>query len=159
MTDKRQVRLSQEWKQIQHNSLEHITAGPISKDNILEWEASIHGPKNTPYENGVFYLTLTFPEKYPFVPMNIKFKTPIYHPNINMNGDICLDIIKDNWSPIMGISKVLISICSLLSDPNPNDPLDKHIAKLYLENREKYNRMAANYTYTHAVGLKNNNIG
>ena len=83
--------------------------------------------------------------------MKMQFKTPIYHPNISRYGDICLDILKDAWTPVLNTSKVLLSICSLLSDPNPNDPLEKSIAKQYIENREKYNRMAKNHTYTYAI--------
>ena len=59
-----------EWNQLQKNPIEHITAGPINEDNIYVWEATIHGPKDTPYEGGIFYITITFPEKYPFVPMS-----------------------------------------------------------------------------------------
>ena len=151
MTSKREKRLLYEWPQIQKEDITNITAGPINKDNITIWEATILGPTDTPYEGGIFLIYITFPENYPFSPLKMRFKTPIYHPNISRYGDICLDILKDAWTPILNISKVLLSVCSLLSDPNPNDPLEKSIAKQYIENREKYNRMARNHTYTHAI--------
>lgn len=148
---KREKRLLYEWKQLQEEPISNITAGPISEDNITIWQATIHGPTDTPYEGGVFHINITFPEGYPFSPMKMQFKTPIYHPNISRYGDICLDTLKDAWTPILNVGKVLLSVCSLLTDPNPSDPLEKSIAKQYIENREKYNRMAKNHTYTHAV--------
>jgi ubiquitin-conjugating enzyme E2 D/E len=87
------------------------------------------GPEDSPYSGGVFFLNIYFPTDYPFKPPKITFATRIYHPNINSNGGICLDILKDQWSPALTISKgifliiVLLSISSLLTDPNPDDPL------------------------------------
>jgi len=78
------------------------------------------GPTGSPYEGGVFFLDIQFPTDYPFKPPKLSFKTRIYHCNINSNGAICLDILKDNWSPALTSSKVLLSICSLLTDCNPS---------------------------------------
>ena len=145
------TRILEEYKSFQNEQMEHISAGPIDDSDVYKWKAIIHGPQNTPYRNGVFELKIEIPKNYPFSPPHVQFVTPIYHPNINKLGSICLDILKDAWSPVLTISKVLISICSLLADPNPDDPLVRDIAKLYLEDKEKYNRMARNYTLTHAV--------
>ncbi|CAM9795732.1 unnamed protein product [Pylaiella littoralis] len=88
------------------------------------------GPDDSPYAGGVFFLNIHFPADYPFKPPKVNFTTRIYHCNINSNGGICLDILKDQWSPALTISKVLLSICSLLTDPNPDDPLVPEIAQV-----------------------------
>ncbi len=90
---------------------------------MFKWQGTIVGPEGTPYEGGVFYLNIQFPIDYPFRPPKINFVTKVYHPNINLDGSICLDILKDQWSPALTISKVLLSISSLLTDPNPESPL------------------------------------
>ncbi|MBV96295.1 Ubiquitin-conjugating enzyme E2 E3, partial [Eschrichtius robustus] len=94
-------------------------AGPKG-DNIYEWRSTILGPPGSVYEGGVFFLDITFSSDYPFKPPKVTFRTRIYHCNINSQGVICLDILKDNWSPALTISKVLLSICSLLTDCNPD---------------------------------------
>ncbi|KAJ8400965.1 hypothetical protein AAFF_G00389220 [Aldrovandia affinis] len=91
---------------------------------------------DSPYQGGVFFLTIHFPTDYPFKPPKVAFTTKIYHPNINSNGSICLDILRSQWSPALTVSKVLLSICSLLCDPNPDDPLVPEIAHTYKADRE-----------------------
>ena len=79
------------------------------------------------------------------------FRTRLYHCNVNSNGAICLDILKDNWSPALTISKVLLSICSLLTDANPHDPLVGSIAQEYLHQREKHDETAREWTKRYAT--------
>ena len=94
------------------------SAGPKG-DNIYEWVSTILGPPGSVYEGGVFFLDIHFSPEYPFKPPKVTFRTRIYHCNINSQGVICLDILKDNWSPALTVSKVLLSVCSLLTDCNP----------------------------------------
>jgi ubiquitin-conjugating enzyme E2 D/E len=126
------------------------SAGPVG-DDLYHWQASIMGPPDSPYAGGVFFLSIHFPTDYPFKPPKVAFTTKIYHPNINGNGNICLDILKDQWSPALTISKVLLSICSLLTDANPDDPLVPEIAHVYNQDRPKYEATAKEWTKKYAV--------
>jgi ubiquitin-conjugating enzyme E2 D/E len=117
----------------------------------MSWQATIMGPADSPYQGGIFQLEINFPIDYPFKPPKVKFLTKIYHPNVNSSGGICLDILKDQWSPALTISKVLLSICSLLTDPNPDDPLVPEIAHVYKTDRERYNTTAREYTRKYAM--------
>lgn len=101
-----------------------ISAFPSSTD-ITKWNATMTGPSGTPYENLNFKLTLSFPSNYPLVPPEVLFRTPIYHPNVDMSGRICLDILKAGgegkegaWSALLSSASVLVSIQSLLGEPN-----------------------------------------
>ena len=89
-----------------------------------------------------------------FLPLQVTFRTRIYHCNINSQGVICLDILKDNWSPALTVSKVLLSICSLLTDANPADPLVGSIATQYTQNREEHDRIARLWTKRFATGIQ-----
>ena len=142
-------RLKKELEDLQNNPPTNCSAG-IIKDDIYHLQATILGPHNSPYENGVFYLRIEFPQDYPFKPPRVSFITKIYHCNINNTGSICLDILKDQWSPALTISKVLLSICSLMDDQNPNDPLMTENANLYLNNKAEFIETAKNYTSKYA---------
>lgn len=112
----------------------------------------VRSQKDSPYENGIFFLDIHFPTDYPFKPPKLRFTTKIYHCNVNSNGSICLDILSSQWSPALTISKVLLSICSLLTDPNPDDPLVPEIARLYKSKRPEHDKTAADWTRKHALG-------
>ncbi|XP_056276726.1 ubiquitin-conjugating enzyme E2 E2-like isoform X1 [Pseudoliparis swirei] len=111
-------RIQKELAEITLDPPPNCSAGPKG-DNIYEWRSTILGPPGSVYEGGVFFLDIAFTPDYPFKPPKVTFRTRIYHCNINSQGVICLDILKDNWSPALTISKVLLSICSLLTDCNP----------------------------------------
>ena len=143
-------RLQKEIVDIAKDPPANCSAGPESGEDTYHWLASIMGPEGSPYAGGIFQLDIHFPTDYPFKPPKIVFKTKIYHPNINSNGNICLDILKDQWSPALTITKVLLSISSLLTDANPDDPLVPDIAHLYKTNRSKYEATAREWTRKHA---------
>lgn len=163
-------RIQKELAEITLDPPPNCSAGPKG-DNLYEWVSTILGPPGSVYEGGVFFLDIHFSPEYPFKPPKVTFRTRIYHCNINSQGVICLDILKDNWSPALTISKVLLSICSLLTDCNPGkysilcpiciyfiffpnikyltilaDPLVGNIAIQYLHNREEHDRIARLWT-------------
>lgn len=142
-------RLKKESHDILTNPPGNCNAYP-NKENIYSWSAQIYGPEDTPYEGGVFKLNIVYPKDYPFKPPKINFITKVYHPNIDTSGNICLDILKDKWSPALTISKILLSICSLLNEPNPNDPLMPDIAKEFTDNKNLYESNAKMWTQIYA---------
>ena len=144
-------RLQSEHKEMITNPPSNCSGGPIN-DDIFKWQATILGPKGTPYEGGIFYLRFDFTHDYPFKPPKVMFLTKIYHCNINSSGGICLDILKDNWSPALTISKVLLCICSLMDDPNPEDPLEPDIASLLKTDKATHDITARNSTLMYANG-------
>jgi ubiquitin-conjugating enzyme E2 D len=144
-------RINKELEDLIKDPLTNVSAGPVD-DDVFHWNATITGPVNTPYQGGLFFLDIQFPADYPFKPPKVKFSTKIYHCNINSGGGICLDILKDQWSPALTINKVLLSICSLLDEPNPDDPLVPGIAELYQHDREKHDSIAALWVIQYASG-------
>lgn len=142
-------RLQREALEISQNPPCNCSAGPVD-DNLTHWTATIIGPEGTPYSGGIFHLDIFFPKDYPFKPPKISFKTKIYHPNISQSGSICLDILKNRWSPILTINKVLLSLSSLLSEPNPDDPLVLEVANLYKLDYVKFLETARKWTVKYA---------
>ncbi|XP_029419884.1 ubiquitin-conjugating enzyme E2 D4 isoform X5 [Nannospalax galili] len=160
-------RIQKELTDLQRDPPAQCSAGPVGDDCMIS-SSVLSFQNDSPYQGGVFFLTIHFPTDYPFKPPKVAFSTKIYHPNINSNGSICLDILRSQWSPALTVSKVLLSICSLLCDPNPDDPLVPEIAHTYKADREKYasslgwlcvqlpryNRLAREWTQKYAIHSK-----
>ena len=143
-------RIQRELAELNKDPPANCSAGPVS-DDLYNWQATIMGPKDSPYEGGVFFLSLVFPSEYPFKPPKVHFTTKIYHCNISANGSICLDILRDQWSPALTVNKLLLSISSLLTDPNPNDPFVPEIASLLKRDKQKHNQTAREWTQKYAT--------
>ncbi|KAJ6617509.1 ubiquitin-conjugating enzyme [Mycena sp. CBHHK59/15] len=114
-----------------------ITAAPHD-DNLRYFDVTIQGPDGSPFQ------------QYPMAPPKVRFLTKIYHPNIDKLGRICLDILKDKWSPALQIRTVLLSVQALLSAPNPDDPLAPDVAKHYKENEKDAQRVSREWTQQYA---------
>jgi ubiquitin-conjugating enzyme E2 N len=144
-------RIVKETQRLTQEPVPGITAIPF-EDNMRYFNVIISGPDDSPYEAGVFRLELFLPADYPMAPPKVRFLTKIYHPNVDKLGRICLDILKDKWSPALQIRTVLLSLQALLSAPNPDDPLDEGIAKLWKENEEEAVANAKSFTTKYATG-------
>jgi len=144
-------RIAKEISDLRKDAPENCSAGPRSETDVYTWDAMIVGPTDSPYAGGMFNLEIHFPSDYPFKPPKVVFKTKIYHPNVSASGAICLDILKDQWSPALTIGKVLLSICSLLTDANPKDPLMPDIAEQFIRDRAGFDAEAKVWTQRYAT--------
>ncbi|KAG8898249.1 Ubiquitin-conjugating enzyme 13, partial [Tulasnella sp. 403] len=126
-------RIVKETERLMNDPAPGISAVP-HEDNLRYFDVFLTGPQGSPFEGGIFKLELFLPEEYPMSPPKVRFLTKIYHPNIDKLGRICLDILKDKWSPALQMRTVLLSIQALLSAPNPDDPLATDVADHYKKN-------------------------
>ncbi|EGN96147.1 hypothetical protein SERLA73DRAFT_185736 [Serpula lacrymans var. lacrymans S7.3] len=125
-------RLSNELMTLMMSSSPGISAFPKSDANLFEWIGTIEGPAGTIYAGLAFRIAISFPPNYPYVAPSIKFDTPCYHPNVDItSGAICLDILQDKWSAVYSVQTILISLQSLLGEPNNQSPLNADAAGLW----------------------------
>ena len=151
------LRLKKEMEMIEKDPPPGCSAWAAG-DSVHELEAVIQGADDTPYAKGCFRLRITVPQRYPFEPPKVHFVTPIYHPNIDSAGRICLDILnmpdgngKGAWKPSLNLKTVLLSIRLLMSEPNPDDGLMVDITHEYIHNRALFERTAVERTRLHAT--------
>jgi len=106
------------------------------------WEVGIPGKKDTPWEGGVYEVTMTFPEEYPSKPPKCKFTPPLFHPNVYPSGTICLSILDEekNWKPAITIKQILLGVQELLNDPNAADPAQLEAYTLYKNDKDSYTK-------------------
>mmetsp|Transcript_19159 Transcript_19159/g.26816 ORF Transcript_19159/g.26816 Transcript_19159/m.26816 type:complete len:166 (+) Transcript_19159:76-573(+) len=148
-------RLLTEYRELTNNPPDGIVAGPISEDNLFEWEALIMGPPGTDYEGGVFTAILKFPQDYPLSPPKMIFKSEMWHPNVYPNGEVCISIlhppvedpthyenINERWSPVQSIEKILISVMSMIAEPNDESPANVEAAKMWRTDRKTFSEKA-----------------
>lgn len=146
-------RLAKELKNLDETPPEGIKVG-VNDDDFSTIYADIEGPAGTPYENGVFRMKLILSNDFPHSPPKGFFLTKIFHPNISTNGDICVNALKRDWNPDLGLRHVLMVIRCLLIEPFPESSLNEQAGKMLLDNYEEYARYARLYTGIHAMKPK-----
>ncbi|KAG7314697.1 hypothetical protein KOW79_022000 [Hemibagrus wyckioides] len=140
--------LRRQLAELNKNPVEGFSAGLIDDNDLYRWEVLIIGPPDTLYEGGVFKAHLTFPKDYPLRPPKMKFITEIWHPNVDKNGDVCISILhepgedkygyekpEERWLPIHTVETIMISVISMLADPNGDSPANVDAAKEWREDR------------------------
>jgi ubiquitin-conjugating enzyme E2 G2 len=158
-------RLLSEYKQLTLNPPEGIIAGPVNEENFFEWEALITAPEGTCFEGGVFPARLTFPTDYPLSPPKMKFTCELFHPNIYPDGQVCISILhapgddpmgyessSERWSPVQSVEKILLSVVSMLAEPNDESAANVDAAKTWRDDRNKFNEIAQK-TVRKSLGL------
>ena len=143
-------RILKETQRLASEPVEGIDAIPF-EDNLRYFDVTLDGPPDSPYKGGSFKLELFLPDDYPMSPPKVRFLTKVYHPNVDKLGRICLDILKDKWSPALQIRTVLLSIQALMSSPNPDDPLDNTVAEMWTTDEDKALKTAAEWTKKYAM--------
>ncbi|CAM1332282.1 UBE2T (predicted) [Pycnogonum litorale] len=161
MNNVRSSRLKKEIQQLKLHPPPSVSCC-VSNDRLDKFEAVILGAKETPYDGGAFKIEVILPDRYPFEPPKLKFLTPIYHPNIDSAGRICLDVLKmppqGGWKPSLNLSSVLLSIQLLMTDPNPDDPLMIDIAQEFKYKYSSYEDNARTWTKTYASHEGRSNV-
>eukprot|EP00002_Diphylleia_rotans_P023693 TRINITY_DN4661_c0_g1_i2.p1 TRINITY_DN4661_c0_g1~~TRINITY_DN4661_c0_g1_i2.p1 ORF type:complete len:225 (+),score=58.64 TRINITY_DN4661_c0_g1_i2:45-719(+) len=149
-----QSRLKRELEMLEKDPPQGVSAW-LKEDRLDALEANIEGPPETPYERGVFRLDVVLSQRYPMEPPKVSFVTPIYHPNIDEGGRICLDTLnmppKGAWTPSLNIPTLLTSIRLLMAHPNPDDGLMSEITQEYRHNRAQFDMKARGLTLKHAI--------
>lgn len=123
---------------INNNKETNIIKLETIHDNIYDWYMTIKGPDKSRYNNALFKIHVNIPYQFPFYSPKIRFITKIAHPNISQDGNICMDILKKQWNPTISILTLITALCSLLINPNFEDPLNGEITSLYHNNKELY---------------------
>lgn len=143
-------RISREFHDFSKDPPANCSAGPLG-DDLFHWQATVMGPSGSPYEGGVFFLDVLFAKDYPFKPLQLRFKTPIWHPNIGEDGEVGLDILDENWTPALTLAKVLLSVTALLADPDPRGALRLEAALEFQRARVEFDKKAREWTRRFAL--------
>ncbi|TKS77994.1 Ubiquitin-conjugating enzyme E2 G1 [Collichthys lucidus] len=155
MTEQSALLLRKQLAELNKNPVEGFSAGLIDDDDIYKWEVVIIGPQDTLFEGGFFKAYLTFPYDYPLRPPKMKFITEIWHPNVAKNGDVCISILhepgedkfgyekpEERWLPIHTVETIMISVISMLADPNSDSPANVDAALKEMPSEGKFQQKA-----------------
>ncbi|XP_068620303.1 uncharacterized protein morgue [Battus philenor] len=146
----RRNRLRSELKMLRNDPPEGIAATPLDS-KCCHWQASVTGPGGSPYAGGIFYLYIQLPYSYPMNPPLVRFLTRILHPNVSRHGDVGIDSVQHNWSLALTVSKVLISVQSLLTDPYTTVCMEPEVGEMYVRDRARFESLARQWTWRYAM--------
>ena len=148
-------RIKKEYQDLQKEKNSNVQVKLVNND-YRHWKGRIKGPIDTCYQGGIFDVDIIIPNDYPFKPPKMKFDTKIWHPNISsVTGAICLDILKNEWTPALTIRTALISLQALMCEPVPNDPQDAVVAKQYMSDIKLFNQTAKHWVEEYANPERN----
>ncbi|KAJ6647746.1 Ubiquitin-conjugating enzyme E2 S [Pseudolycoriella hygida] len=146
-----------EMHEISLNSPEGIEV-QINDADVTDIHALIQGPEGTPYAGGVFRVKLQLGKDFPASPPKAFFKTRIFHPNVAPNGEICVNTLKRDWKPDLGIKHILLTIKCLLIVPNAESALNEEAGKMLLDRYDDFSQRAKIMTEIHALPLKTTDV-
>ncbi|KAL5016874.1 hypothetical protein ScPMuIL_006463 [Solemya velum] len=154
--DQGNLLLQKQLADLNKNPVEGFSAGPIDDADIFKWEVLIYGPHDTPYEGGLFKAELNFPKEYPLRPPKMSFISEMWHPNIDKDGGVCISILHEpgddkygyetaaeRWLPVHTVETILVSVISMLADPNDESPANVDAAKMWREQPEDFKKRVA----------------
>ncbi|MCQ2820167.1 MAG: ubiquitin-conjugating enzyme E2 [archaeon] len=150
--DKSTKRLQNELKGLQTNPVCNCIVELPNSSDIHKWQVHMAGPEGTPYAAGAFVISFVFPPNYPFKCPDVKFVTPMYHPNIKKDtGEICMDVFATSWSPTQKVSDILQKLVTLLRSPSTSSPLEADICQEYVTDYDKFCRNAKAWVAKHSA--------
>ena len=145
--------LAKQLKELNKNPVEGFSAGLKDLDNLLVWTVVIMGPAGTPYEGGFFKALLTFPADYPHSPPKLAFTSEVWHPNVALDGSVCISILhepgedrwgyerpEERWLPVHTVETILLSVISMLASPNPESPANVEAAREFRQQPELFRK-------------------
>lgn len=150
------VRLKKEFKALtERPTSPYFFVHGLHNDNLFCWVVIVVGPEGTPFENGLWKATLTFPKDYPLNPPAMKFVSPIFHPNVYRDGNVCISTLQtahrsnsneaatENWRPILGVEQAILSVVSIFTDPNCDSPANSDASALWRTDRDSFKEKVA----------------
>ena len=145
MASKSAKRLTNEFKNLSTNP---VCNAKVQQEggNLYKWKVVLPGPKGSAYEDGIFNLSFEFPDNYPFKCPEVKFITPMYHPNIKKDtGEICMDVFANSWAPTQKVSDIIEKLASLLVSPSTESPLEGEIAQEFIKDHKKWEKKVKDF--------------
>ncbi|PVG00217.1 UBC-like protein [Serendipita vermifera] len=140
-----QRRITKELAELNRNPVEGVTI-TVDESDMHIWNIVMAGPANSPYKGGSFKVKVVFPETYPFKAPALTFLTKVYHPGINEEGQICVQVLGAEWKPTVTMSNVLHIVYDKLANPSPEDPYEAEIAALLKSDKAKFTSTAKEWT-------------